>query len=71
MPSLFVLMVNGYMSRLVMFVKRVRQMWNAIIACGNVVGREMVEELIINGGADIVKVGIGSGSVYYKNPNRS
>ena len=55
---------NGYMSRLVMFVKRVREMWpDAIIACGNVVSREMVEELIINGGADIVKVGIGSGSV--------
>lgn len=55
---------NGYMNKLVEFVKRVRKMWpEVIIACGNVVSREMVEELIINGGADIVKVGIGSGSV--------
>ena len=30
---------------------------------GNVVTREMVEEQIINGQVDIVKVGIGSGSV--------
>lgn len=55
---------NGYMSKLVSFVKRIRAAWpNMIIACGNVVSRELVEELIINGGADIVKVGIGSGSV--------
>lgn len=55
---------NGYMSKLVTFVKRIRTQWpKMIIACGNVVSREMVEELIINGGADIVKVGIGSGSV--------
>ena len=55
---------NGYMSKLVTFVKRIRTQWpDMIIACGNVVSREMVEELIINGGADIVKVGIGSGSV--------
>jgi GMP reductase len=30
---------------------------------GNVVTREICEELIINGKVDIVKVGIGSGSV--------
>ena len=33
-----------------------------ILSCGNVVSREMVEELVINCGVDIVKVGIGSGS---------
>ena len=55
---------NGYMKKLVEFVKRVRSSWpDVVIVCGNVVSREMVEELIINGGADIVKVGIGSGSV--------
>lgn len=55
---------NGYMTRLVEFVKKVRSKWpEVVIACGNVVSREMVEELIMNGGADIVKVGIGSGSV--------
>lgn len=55
---------NGYMSKLVSFVKRLREAYpNLVIACGNVVSREMVEELIINGGADIIKCGIGSGSV--------
>ena len=55
---------NGYMSKLVSFVKRLRDAYpNLVIACGNVVSREMVEELIINGGADIIKCGIGSGSV--------
>lgn len=52
------------MSKLVSFVKRLREAYpNIVIACGNVVSREMVEELIINGGADIIKCGIGSGSV--------
>lgn len=55
---------NGYMSKLVSFVKKLREAYpNLVIACGNVVSREMVEELIINGGADIIKCGIGSGSV--------
>ena len=55
---------NGYMSKLIEFVKRLREAYpNLVIACGNVVSREMVEELIINGGADIIKCGIGSGSV--------
>lgn len=55
---------NGYMSKLVEFVKKLREAYpNLVIACGNVVSREMVEELIINGGADIIKIGIGSGSV--------
>lgn len=54
---------NGYMKSLIDFVKRVHKKYpHIVIACGNVVTREMVEELIINGGADIVKVGIGSGS---------
>ena len=55
---------NGYMKKLVSFVRKLRDNYPTIvIACGNVVSREMVEELILNGGADIVKVGIGSGSV--------
>ena len=53
---------NGYMSKLIEFVKKLREAYpNLVIACGNVVSREMVEELIINGGADIIKCGIGSG----------
>lgn len=54
---------NGYMFEFAKFVKRLHEAYpEIVITCGNVVSREMVEELIINCGADIVKVGIGSGS---------
>jgi GMP reductase len=54
---------NGYIEALVYFCKRVRDAYpDKIIVAGNVVTREIVEELILNGGVDIVKVGIGSGS---------
>lgn len=54
---------NGYSEHFVEFVKRARVAYpdHAIIA-GNVVTGEMVEELIL-AGADIIKVGIGPGSV--------
>jgi IMP dehydrogenase/GMP reductase len=53
---------NGYMLAFANFVKKVSENYpNLVIICGNVVSREMVEELIINCGADIVKCGIGSG----------
>ena len=54
---------NGYSEHFVQFVRRVRAAYpqHTIIA-GNVVTGEMVEELILSG-ADIVKVGIGPGSV--------
>lgn len=55
---------NGYMKSFVEFVRNVRNKYpKIVIVCGNVVSREMVEELILNCGADIVKIGIGSGSV--------
>ena len=55
---------NGYMQQLVDFCKKVRELIpHCILIAGNVVTREMTEELIINGKVDIVKVGIGSGSV--------
>uniref|UniRef100_A0A6Q2WVS3 GMP reductase n=1 Tax=Esox lucius TaxID=8010 RepID=A0A6Q2WVS3_ESOLU len=54
---------NGYSEHFVEFVKTVRQKFpNHTIMAGNVVTGEMVEELIL-GGADIIKVGIGPGSV--------
>jgi GMP reductase len=54
---------NGYIQALVDFCKQVRKEYpDKIIVAGNVVTREMVEELILNGGVNIVKVGIGSGS---------
>ena len=54
---------NGYSEHFVEFVTRVRQRHpDKVIVAGNVVTGEMVEELILKG-ADIVKVGIGPGSV--------
>ncbi|WP_163935163.1 GMP reductase [Paraferrimonas sp. SM1919] len=54
---------NGYSEVLVEFVKQARaQFPDKIISAGNVVTGDMVEELIL-AGADIVKVGIGPGSV--------
>jgi len=54
---------NGYSNRFRDFVASFRQQYpNIVIIAGNVVTGEMTEELILNG-ADIVKVGIGPGSV--------
>ncbi len=54
---------NGYSQHFVNFVKKTREQFtDKIIIAGNVVTGEMVEELLL-GGADIVKVGIGPGSV--------
>jgi len=54
---------NGYMEAFVEFVKEFAKTHpEIIIACGNVVTREIAEELIIHCKAHIVKVGIGSGS---------
>ena len=53
---------NGYIDALVQFCQKVRKHFpNKIIVAGNVVTREITEELILNGLVDIVKVGIGSG----------
>ncbi|MBY0403085.1 MAG: GMP reductase [Cyanobacteria bacterium] len=54
---------NGYTEKFMDFVKRVRDDFpNQVIIAGNVVTGEMTEALIL-AGADIIKVGIGSGSV--------
>ena len=54
---------NGYSERFGNFVRTFRKQYpNVVIIAGNVVTGEMTEELILNG-ADIVKVGIGPGSV--------
>jgi len=54
---------NGYHTNFSDFISRVREEYpDKTIIAGNVVTAEMTEELIING-ADIVKVGIGPGSV--------
>ena len=54
---------NGYAESFVEFVIKVRRAYpDKTIVAGNVVTGEMVEELLLSG-ADIVKVGIGPGSV--------
>ncbi|HSW68626.1 MAG TPA: GMP reductase [Gammaproteobacteria bacterium] len=62
-PMICLDVANGYTERFVKFLERLRQSYpNKIIMAGNVVTGEMVEELILSG-ADIVKIGIGPGSV--------
>jgi GMP reductase len=54
---------NGYSEHFVDFVKQIREKApNVTIMAGNVVTGEMVEELTL-AGVDVVKVGIGPGSV--------
>ena len=54
---------NGYSEKFVSFVKATRNKYpGKVIMAGNVVTGEMVEELLL-AGADIIKVGIGPGSV--------
>jgi GMP reductase len=54
---------NGYSDHFGVFVSKVRDLWPLhTIVAGNVVTADMTQELILRG-ADIVKVGIGPGSV--------
>lgn len=54
---------NGYSEPFAEFVKKMRdKLPDVTIMAGNVVTGEMVEELVLSG-ADVVKVGIGPGSV--------
>lgn len=62
-PFICLDVANGYSEHFVDHVRRVREAHpTRTIIAGNVVTGEMVEELILSG-ADIVKVGIGPGSV--------
>jgi len=54
---------NGYSERFAQVVAKVRDAYpQAVLMAGNVVTGEMTEQLVLSG-ADIVKVGIGPGSV--------
>lgn len=54
---------NGYSQAFIDYVKTIRDLFpSCLLMAGNVVTGEMTEELILSG-ADIVKVGIGPGSV--------
>lgn len=53
---------NGYIPKLLDFVKKIREQYpDLIIMVGNVVTGDMVQDIILSG-ADIVKVGIGPGA---------
>ena len=55
---------NGYTEFFVQKCKEVREKFpNVFILAGNVCTPEMVQELLLVGGVDVVKVGIGPGSV--------
>lgn len=63
-PNICIDVANGYTEQFVKTVSHIRKLYEeVIIMAGNVVTPEMTEELLIHGKADIVKVGIGSGSV--------
>ncbi len=55
---------NGYTKYFVEHVKRIRDAFPGLtIMAGNVATPDMVQELLISGAADVVKIGIGPGSV--------
>lgn len=63
-PNICLDVANGYTEQFVKTATHIRKLFPEIILmAGNVVTPEMTEELIIHGRVDIVKVGIGSGSV--------
>lgn len=63
-PNICLDVANGYTEQFVKTASHIRKLFPEIILmAGNVVTPEMTEELIIHGKVDIVKVGIGSGSV--------
>ena len=63
-PNLCIDVANGYNEKFVDTIKKIRDWYpDIVIMAGNVVTPEMTEELIFHGGVDIVKIGIGSGSV--------
>jgi GMP reductase len=63
-PNVCVDVANGYSEKFVKTLAQIRNSYSdIIILAGNVVTANMTEELIMHGGVDIVKVGIGPGAV--------
>jgi GMP reductase len=64
MPNICIDVANGYTDDFVNFCAKVREEFGPepIMMAGNVCTPEMVQEIILHGGIDIVKVGIGPGS---------
>lgn len=63
-PHICIDVANGYTDKFVDFCSKVRDQLGSspVIMAGNVCTPEMVQELILHGGVDIVKIGIGPGS---------
>jgi|TARA_R100000482_G_scaffold124586_1_gene77938 GMP reductase len=62
-PNICIDIANGYTEKFVEWCSKIRHYFNdSIIMAGNVCTPEMVQELILHGGVDIVKIGIGPGS---------
>lgn len=62
-PNICIDVPNGHMDVFVKYCKRVRDSFpESIIIAGNVTNTSSTQELIIYGGVDIVKIGIGGGS---------
>ena len=63
-PNICIDVANGYTDDFVNFCRKIRNQLGSspVIMAGNVCTPEMVQELILHGGVDIVKVGIGPGS---------
>jgi GMP reductase len=62
-PNICIDVPNGHMDVFVKYCKKVRDHFpESIIIAGNVTNTSSTQELIIYGGVDIVKVGIGGGS---------
>ncbi len=62
-PNICIDVANGYTEDFVNFCAKVRDKYpESIIMAGNVCTPEQVQELILHGGVDIVKIGIGPGS---------
>lgn len=65
-PNICVDVANGYSTKFIEQLNHIRRhplFQKTVIMAGNVVTSNMVEELVLYAGVDIVKVGIGSGSV--------
>jgi GMP reductase len=61
-PNIVIDVPNGHIEKFVKFCAKVRSSFpSSIIMAGNVVCPSMVQELIIHGGVDIVKIFIGPG----------
>jgi GMP reductase len=62
-PNICIDVPNGHMDSFVKYCKKVREHFpESIIIAGNVTNTSSTQELLIYGGVDIVKVGIGGGS---------